>query len=301
MLHRFLVSTILLAGALHSARSQPQTPSISPINTPTQPGVIPLSGSGKSAGVAEQWELFAGSRIVRNVLDPTLTPVLPDPGKANGSAVIVAPGGAFLMLSIDNEGYAVAHWLADHGIAAFVLKYRLNPSPRDPNAYLMSLFKLLQGLSGPQRAPLAPTPPDALEDARSAVRLVRRRAAEWRIDPARVGFLGFSAGAMLTLSIGVEPDHAARPDFIAPIYPPLGPITVPPDAPPMFVAIAADDPLFGNSAFDLILDWRQANRPVEFHYFEKGGHGFGMNRQGTTSDMWIDEFCTWMKDRGLTH
>jgi acetyl esterase/lipase len=242
----------LLAGALHSARSQPQTPSISPINTPNQPGVIPLSGSGKSAGVAEQWELFTGSRIVRNVLDPTLTPVLPDPGKANGSAVIVAPGGAFLMLSIDNEGYAVAHWLADHGIAAFVLKYRLNPSPRDPNAYLMS-------------------------------------------------FLGICAGAMLTLIIGVEPDHAARPDFIAPIYPPLGPIKVPPDAPPMFVAIAADDPLFGNSAFDLILDWRQANRPVEFHYFEKGGHGFGMNRQGTTSDMWIDEFYTWMKDRGLTH
>jgi len=260
---------------------------------------MPLSSVPKPSTAGEQWETFGGSRIVRNVVEPTLTPVMPEPGKANGSAVIVAPGGAFLMLSIDNEGYAVARWLADHGITAFVLKYRLNQSPRDPNAYLMSLFKLLQGLSGPGHAAPEPTPQDALEDGCAAVRLVRTRAKEWNIDPARVGFLGFSAGAMLTLSMGIEPDHAARPDFIAPIYPPLGHIIVPPDAPPMFAAIAADDPLFGNGGFDLILDWRKANRPLEFHYFEKGGHGFGMKPQGTTSDMWMEEFYTWMKDRGF--
>jgi acetyl esterase/lipase len=299
MIKSFLCSAgvILACAATGSAQNAPQLPAITAIATPAQPDAIPLYAAPKAGAAGEQWETFGNGRIVRNVVDPTLTPVLPAASKATGAAVIVAPGGGFLMLSMDSEGYAVAHWLADHGIAAFVLKYRLNESPRDPNEYLVALLKLLQGASGDHAPP--GTPAAALEDAQAAMRMVRSRATEWKINPSRVGFVGFSAGAALTLSIGIEPDHAVRPDFIAPIYGPLGPITVPSDAPPMFTAVAADDPLFGKSRFELVTQWRAAQRPVEFHYFEKGGHGFGMNQQGTTSDMWIEEFYAWMKDRGL--
>jgi hypothetical protein len=103
----------------------------------------------------------------------------------------------------------------------------------------------------------------------------------------------------LTLSITLEPDHAVRPDFIAPIYGTISPMTVPADAPPMFAAVAADDPIFGKRVPELVKEWSDAKRPGEFHYFEKGGYGFGMKQQGTSSDMWIEEFYTWMKDRKL--
>lgn len=295
LLPRFIVTATIINFAAHATG---QLPPIAAIATPPQPDAIQLYPGASPGSASEQWETFAGQRIVRNVGSPTLTPFLPEPSKATGAAVIIAPGGAFLMLSMDSEGYAVAHWLAEHGIAAFVLKYRLRESERDPNVYLASLVKLMQGIPDKDRA-VPGTPASSLEDAKAAVRMIRSRAGEWKVNSSRVGFLGFSAGAMLTLSIGTDPDHAVRPDFIAPIYGPLGAMTVPADAPPMFAAIAGDDPLFGKSGFELITQWRDAHRPVEFHVFEKGGHGFGMNHQGTTSDMWIDEFYAWMKDRGL--
>jgi acetyl esterase/lipase len=242
--------------------------------------------------------MMATNRTVRNVTTSLLTPVLPDPAKATGAAVVVAPGGAFMMLSMDSEGYAVAHWLADHGIAAFVLKYRVKPTDPDPKAFMAQVMAVLQAIPSSGKVDLG-APQPAVEDARAAMRLVRSRAREWHIDPNRVGFVGFSAGAMLTLTIGLDPDAAVRPDFIAPIYAPLGAMTVPAYAPPAFFAMASDDQLFGKGGFDLITAWHAAGRPIEFHYFEKGGHGFGMNHLGSTSDLWIDEYFAWMKDRGL--
>ena len=299
MIKRFLFRAwiTMICAAIGSAQAAPQLPAITAIATPAQPDAITLYAAPKAGPAVEQWETFGSGRIVRNVVDPTLTPVLPAASKATGAAVIVAPGGAFLMLSMDSEGYAVAHWLADHGVAAFVLKYRLNESPQDPNEYLVSLMKLLQGVAGDQDPP--GTPAAAIEDAQAAMRMVRSRAAEWKINPSRVGFVGFSAGAALTLSIGIGPDHAVRPDFIAPIYGPLGPMTVPSDAPPMFTALAADDPLLGKSRFELVTQWRDAHRPVEFHYFEKGGHGFGMHTQGIPTDHWIDRFTDWLQLEGF--
>jgi acetyl esterase/lipase len=297
---QFVLFALLLAASFERGLSQAvaQMPAVAPIPAPDQHDAIPLLTTSGPVSGTEQWETFAGGRIVRNVVAPTLTPVLPDPAKATGAAVIVAPGGAFMMLSMDSEGYQVAHWLADRGIAAFVLKYRVKPTARDPKVFLADLFKLMQAIPSGQHVDIG-TPPDALEDGRAAVRMVRNRAAEWKIDPNRVGFLGFSAGAMLTLGMGLEPDHVIRPDFIGSIYGPMAAMNVPSDAPPMFSALAADDPLFGKSGFALISQWRQANRPVEFHYYEKGGHGFGMRHQGLTSDMWINEFYAWIKDRGL--
>jgi acetyl esterase/lipase len=231
---------------------------------------------------------------------PTLTPVLPDPAKATGAAVIVAPGGAFYTLVIDDEGYAVARWLADHGVAAFVLKYRTQETPRDQAAYAAAMAARMGAVRAMTTdAPIDP-PPEALADAEAAVRLVRARAATWRIDPARVGLVGFSAGAITTLAAGLVEDRTARPDFIAPIYPSMSARPVPADAPPMFVAIALDDPLFAKGRrLGLIDAWRAAGRPIEAHLYERGGHGFGMSSRDAAPALWIDEFYAWMKDRGL--
>ena len=267
------------------------------IPTPPQPGAIPLRGGAAATAAGEQWEQpMAGGRSVRNVTEPTLTPFLPDPAKATGAAVIVAPGGGFYFLSIDDEGYSVARWLADHGVAAFVLKYRPDPTPRDLKAYTAATIKRVIGIAQGEHFE---TPAAALDDAKAAVRLVRTRAGEWGVDPARVGFLGFSAGAITTLSVGLTDDKAARPDFIAPIYGPMYARPVPGDAPPMFVAIALDDPIFARGkGLELIESWRGAGRPVEAHLYERGGHGFGLGKSASTK-LWADEFYAWMQDRGL--
>jgi acetyl esterase/lipase len=268
------------------------------IPTPAEAGAIALLKGPVKARYPEQWgDRGKNDRSIRNVSNPTLTPFLPDPAKATGAAVIVAPGGAFFMLSIDSEGYDVARWLAAHGVAAFVLKYRTQETPPDPReASLVMAARMKAATTG---RPLE-TPAEALDDAKAAVRLVRARAAEWRVDPARVGFTGFSAGAMVALGVGLIDDRSARPDFIAPIYPPMSTRPVPADAPPMFVAIALDDPLFAKGkSLGLIDAWRTAGRPIEAHLYGRGGHGFGMNSRSAAPRLWIDEFQAWMQDRGL--
>lgn len=258
------------------------------------PAAIPLTKAKPT--VPENWDRFGGnSRIVRNVTAATLTPVLPDPAKATGAAVIVAPGGGFFMLSIDNEGYDVARWLADHGVAAFVLKYRVTPTPVDPAAFLAEA-KIRTPRSDAMEIPgLA----NAVEDARAAIRLVRARAGEWGIDASRVGFAGFSAGAITTLSVALEGPADARPDFIAPIYGPVGARKIPADMPPTFAAISYDDMPMLIGDLGLPNSYRTAGRPLEFHLYESGGHGYGMRKQEKTSDLWIEQFYAWMKSRGL--
>src|SRR5262245_24719681 len=294
------LSLAVLAPAFAQAQG---LPTARRIVAPPERGAIPLPGAtGSAAG--ELWDDMGGMTAVRNVTQPTLTPFLPEAGKATGAAVVVAPGGAFMLLAIDHEGWQVARWLADHGVAAFVLKYRLNSTPADDAAFTDGLNQLLARVGSPGAPPVEPqaaTHPST-DDALAAIQLVRARASEWKVDPRRVGLLGFSAGAILTERVALYKDAAARPDFVAPIYPPMTAVTVPPDAPPMFTAVSADDPLFGHSGFGLVEAWRSAGRPIEFHYYDGGGHGFGMTHKNTTSDLWIDEFYAWMKARGwLSH
>lgn len=282
--------------------AQQAAPAASPmadIPVPAEPHAIPLRPPLRMAA-PEQWEQRGqDNRGVRNVMNPTLTPVLPDPAKATGAAVIVAPGGAFRFLSIDNEGFKVARWLADRGIAAFVLKYRTVPVPRDRTEFYRSVGQFMASVPKDDSKPLDPTR-EAVEDAQTAVRLVRSRAAEWKIDPAKVGFIGFSAGGMTALGVGLAPDKVARPDFIAPIYPPMMARPVPGDAPPMFLAIALDDPLFAKGkSLGLIEAWRQAGRPLEVHLYEKGNHGFSFNPAFHASALYLAEFLAWMKDRKI--
>jgi acetyl esterase/lipase len=277
----------------------PLPPPITAIARPTLPGEIPLYPTAAKAKTEEQWEDLRGARLVRNVVAPTLTPVLPDPAKATGAAVIVAPGGAWLVLAIDTEGFDVARRLADKGIAAFVLKYRTAATDRDPTKLIQHMSKAMAALSqdriaGTNNAKFEGVP-EAIEDAGAAVRLVRSRASEWGVDAKRVGLLGFSAGATTGVRLGLLPDAASRPDFIGSIYgaPDVGP--VPDYAPPLFAATAMDDPLFDLTKGGLLPSWAKAKRPVEAHIYERGGHGFG---SGTSGKLWFEEFYAWLETRG---
>lgn len=276
---------------------------MSPIPAPEEPAAIMLQTGGvASSAVPEAWFQQYGVAMVRNVSAATLTPFLPDPEKANGAAVIVAPGGGFLMLSMENEGWRVARRLADHGIAAFVLKYRLKPTPADMPGFEQAVAAMFASVGRPETR-LRPEEAaagltDQIADARAAFALVRARSVQWHIDPARVGMIGFSAGAMTTMATALAaPD--VRPAFIAPIYGSMEAVSVPADAPPMFAVLAADDPLFAHKGLGLIDAWQQAGRPVEFHLYEHGGHGFGLGKQGTTSTGWFDSFIRWLDSNGL--
>jgi acetyl esterase/lipase len=266
--------------------------------TPAQPDAIAL-GTGALPGgtTAESWHSQYGSPFARNVTEATLTPFLPDPAKATGTAVIVAPGGGFRILSMGNEGWDVARALADRGVAAFVLKYRLIQTPPELENLQRSIDAMLASprlTRDQQMAALVPQ----IADARAALALIRGRAAEWHVDPDKIGMVGFSAGAGLTMATVLADGTGDKPAFIGNIYGSLDAADVPVDAPPLFVALAADDPLFGGSRFGLIDSWRGANRPVEFHLYEQGGHGFGMYPKTTTSTGWFDAFVSWMRMHG---
>ena len=301
--HRAILSIGLAVACASATPAQAQDDKMISIPVPEQPNAIVL-GTGPLAGAkaSESWHQQYGSRFARNVTVATLTPYLPDPAKATGTAVVVAPGGGFMTLSIENEGSEVARALADRGVAAFVLKYRLKQTPQDLGAYERSMGQMFAGAArGPVRpnfeqavAGIAPQ----LADSRAAFALIRKRAAEWHVNPDRIGMIGFSAGAMLTMATALA-GQDAKPVFIGNIYGSLEPVPVPSDAPPMFVALAADDPLFGGKKMGLVESWMAAKRPVEFHLYEQGGHGFGMYPKETTSTGWFDAFVRWMGMHGL--
>src|ERR671932_106282 len=287
-----------------SSPSLAQDDRMTPIATPSQPNAIEL-GTGPLPGAKnpESWHSQYGSRFARNVTVATLTPYLPDPSTASGAAVVVAPGGGFRTLSMENEGSNVAKALAAKGVAAFVLKYRLVQTPADMPDFERSMTRMFSGTAARPPAPSSPQAMAAgiapqLADARAAFALIRRRAAEWHVDPNRIGMLGFSAGAMLTLTTAVAGEDA-KPAFLGDIYGPVAAMTVPADAPPLFVAVAADDPFFGGGETGIVKSWIAAKRPVELPLFEQGGHGFGMYPKETTSTGWFDEFVRWLGMHGM--
>ena len=225
--------------------------------------------------------------VLQNVVTPTLTPYLPSRAKATGTAVIVAPGGACIALAIEHEGTQVARWLQDRGIAAFVLKYRIPEK---------------KGEGIPPGTNFDEACKYGIADGIQAIKLVRQRATEWGIAPNRVGFLGFSAGAMVTSGVLLQHDAASRPNFAAPIYgAPFGMMpTIPTDLPPIFMAWAQDDNLVLEPILRFYEALKAAGNKPEVHVYRSGGHGFGMKHQGTTSDHWIDEFYFWLESQGLS-
>ncbi len=295
-----LTSTPTLAQeAENASASNDNAPkdAIRAIEIPAQPNAIELgTGPLPDATTPESWHSQYGSKFARNVTVATLTPFLPEPSKATGAAVIVAPGGGFRTLSMENEGWQVAEALAAKGVAAFVLKYRLNQTAADLNEFAKAPSP--RPRSGPRPAPtdMATRIAPQLADANAAFALIRSNAKKWNVDPDRIGMIGFSAGAMLTMTTTLSGSDA-KPAFIASIYGGMNAVEVPADAPPLFVAIAADDPLFP-VGFGLIESWRKANRPVELHYYEQGGHGFGMYKKSTTSTGWFDAYVRWLDMHG---
>jgi acetyl esterase/lipase len=297
-LHAALLPLALLA---LPAPAQAQDDVMRAIVEPAQPDAIAL-GTGPLAGAenSESWHMQYGSHFARNVTEATLTPFLPAPGTATGAAVIVAPGGGFRTLSMENEGWDVARALAARGVAAFVLKYRLNQTAADLQAFDTAMTQVLTttriGSLSVAEAAVNLTP--QLADSRAAFALIRARADEWGVNPDRIGMIGFSAGAMLTMATYVGVDEA-RPAFLGNIYGPMAAMDVAADAPPMFVALAVDDPLFAGGSFGIVESWRTAGRPVEFHFYEQGGHGFGMYQKATTSTGWFEAFADWLRMHGF--
>lgn len=225
------------------------------------------------------------------VNQPSITVFLPQKEKANGMAIVVAPGGGHSNLAIDHEGWQVAEWLNSQGIAAFVLKYRL---ARTPNSRYT-----VEG--------------NALPDCWRAIRMVRSHAPDWGFDASRIGFLGFSAGGELAALVETRFDKgndsapdpidrvSSRPDFTVNIYPGFRPgtITVPKDAPPAFLVCANDDPSHVVTTANLYLDLQKQGISAELHIYASGGHGFGMRETHKPSATWNARMLEWMADRKL--
>lgn len=279
-------------------RAIPPTDVLSTSNSPQVIRIWPGAAPGSENWTQKESSLGEGSnRIVRNVVNPTLTAYFPPPGKANGTAMIVCPGGGFHILSIASEGVDVARYLNSLGITAFVLEYRLTETNAAFPFVMMHRIKTPGGLDPVLRQ----MTPLILADGEKSMRIVRAHAAQWGLAPNRIGVIGFSAGGFLALDMALHSEAGARPDFIAAIYP-LAPTPLVPPASniPLFTVCAKDDPLVspaGNSmrAYDT---WRTANIPAEIHVFEKGGHGFGMRKQNLPIDGWPQLFHHWLQAHG---
>jgi len=274
---------------------------------------------GKAPG-SENWTVpesitsRGGSRVATNVSDPTLTVYLPDSAKANGAAIVVAPGGALQALSLDSEGSQVAAWLNSKGIAAFVLKYRLrqqeaggdNPGGPPPGARGGGPA----GASVPRqeitivKGNANPAPGDAVlnevlrmgvADAQQALRLVRKNAAEWRVDPKRVGMMGFSAGGGISVGAALADVSGAIPDFLISVYgPSLQDVNVPSDAPPLFIAVGTNHFNVASGCVALFTEWKKAGKPAEIHVYDQVSAGFGISKRGLPVDTWPERLLDWM-------
>lgn len=227
---------------------------------------------------------------VKNVHNPSLTVFLPPADKNTGAAVLVIPGGGHRELVYQAEGTEPAEYLNQLGIAAFVLKYRLAREEGSP--YSLDVHPR--------------------QDAQRAMRIIRSRAVQWKIDPTRIGMLGFSAGGEVVADATFRPvletdvilddiDKVdARPNFVMIIYPgPLGiPEAIPTDAPPAFLLVSDDDWSHAECVTDLLTRYRQAGVPVEAHVYARGGHGYNMGFRSelATIKNWPQRMADWMAD-----
>jgi len=239
------------------------------------------------------------TKVVYNVSKPTLTVFTPDAGTANGTAVVIAPGGGFHALSINSEGYDVAKWLVQKGITCFVLKYRLSHSlTTDPVGEMMTKWGKKE--FDDENAAVIPL---CIADGRLAIAYVRKHAAEYNIAPDRIGIMGFSAGGTVTSAALFNYSKENKPDFAAPVYP-FFPAsmhgTVAEDAPPLFIVTASDDGLgLAPHSVDLYSKWLFNKKDAELHMYARGNHGFGMRKQNLPTDKWIERFAEWLDVQGL--
>lgn len=233
-----------------------------------------------------------GDHIVSNIHRPSLTPYLPAKDKATGAAIVVIPGGGHRELWMDHEGYRVATWLSDHGVAAFIVKYRLARAPGSTYT--------IEGTE--------------LADVKRAIRLVRSRAKEWGVDPQRVGVIGFSAGGELAALASTRPDSAAsdspdmveressRPTFQALLYPAIPrDLNLSKETPPAFLVCGENDRLTpADRLTNLYLALKHADVSAELHIFAHAEHGFGIRDSNPppVSD-WPQLLLEWLGAQGM--
>ncbi len=262
-----------------------------------QPKEIPLWPNGAPGSEGKTGEEAVrltpdGEHVVSNVHKPSLTPYLPSKDKAIGVAVIVAPGGGHRELWVDHEGHNFAKWLSTRGIAAFVLKYRL---ARETN----STYKIEE---------------HGFADTQRAIRLVRSRAQEWGVNPARVGVLGFSAGGEVAALVSMRYDtgnkeaadtverEPSRPDFQALIYPGTSGKVVPTkESPPIFLLCGYKDrPDISRGLAEVYLKFKDLGVPAELHIYATAGHGFGMREKNRSAvATWPARFEEWLAELGM--
>ena len=271
------------------------------------------NGAPDSNGMTQSEELFEGKRV-RNVSEAEMYVYLPKMGVNTGAAVLICPGGGYIMEAMDHEGYDLADWLATQGVAGIVLKYRLP--------------------YGHDQIPL--------EDAQRALRIVRQKAAEWGINPLKIGIAGSSAGGHLASTAGTrfdlgKPDasdpiekYSCRPDFMLLLYPVItfseefghmgsrinligtgnkwelvekysNELHVTAQTPPTFLVLADDDAAVPTrNSIEFYMALKKYKIPAEMHIFRDGGHGFGMNKKNLPVDQWPNLFAQWMKAQGIT-
>lgn len=262
-----------------------------PKNLPTPIPLWTMGAPGSESRTREP-EHMAGENC-SNVHNPTLTPFIPVRTKATGTAIVICPGGGHSKLCLGHEGYALAEWFRDRGIAAFILKYRL--AREKGSTYTIQ--------------------DHAMADTRRALRLVRSRAGEWHIKTNRIGILGFSAGGELAAYAAMkhDPGHkdsddpiekqGCRPDFQALIYPGSSGTFVPETGmPPVFIAAGYHDRSdISEGMATLYLKYKAAQVPAELHLFANAGHGFGYRHGGRSSAAarWPERFTEWLGDSQL--
>jgi acetyl esterase/lipase len=248
----------------------------------------PVGPSAPAEKVEERGKGGVVDRAISNVVQPTITVYLPSKDKANGTGIVIAPGGGYQHLAIDKEGHDVARWLNTIGIGAIVLKYRLPGSMR--------------GESQTDIHQVAGKIHVALEDAEAAVRMARKNAAKWNLKPNAIGMMGFSAGGHLAAMMGMVAPPDARPDFLVLGYPAIpGVLNVSASTPRTFLFAADDDPTVNpaNNANRFFAALRAAKVPAELHIYSSGGHGFGILKSGKTSAAWPDALVAWLKEAQL--
>lgn len=268
--------------------------SAAPAGDPTEILLWPNGAPGSEGKTGKEKVRIAetGDHVISGIHHPSITPYLPAPGKETGAAIVIAPGGGHRELWIDHEGYNVAKWLSEHGIAAFVLKYRL--AKEDSSTYKVEK--------------------ESLDDIHRAMRLVRSRAKEWKIDTARIGVMGFSAGGELAGLSAMRYDNgnpqandpidrnSCKPAFQVLIYPAwLDKAEITKSSPPAFIACGykdRDDISAGMA--ELYLKFKKAAVPAELHIYASAGHGFGVRATNhDASAEWLSQLNSWMNDMGL--
>ena len=279
---RLLVALVLLPSAVLAAE------------LPAEIILWPNGAPGSEGKTAKEVVIksASGELSVWGIHQPSLTPYLPAKDKATGTAMLVIPGGGHRVLAITHEGYNVGEWLAERGIAAFVLKHRL---ARETN----STYKIEV---------------EALADTQRAMRLIRSRASKWGFDPAKVGALGFSAGGELVNLVCARFDEGkadaadlierqpCRPNFQALIYPGRsGDIQPVNGFPPVFLACSFTDRKdISEGLAETYLRFKRAGVPAELHIYSTGGHGFGLRAKNTKPvGAWAVRMDEWMVDSGF--